>query len=85
MILRPIGTIVTFLSALLFPWQMTALLALGMSPYEPWMPLAVGLFVDTLYYVPHGNSMPFFTLSGALVTAIAFFVRSRLPTGSIEQ
>lgn len=85
MILRSIGTSITFLSALFFPWQMTAFLALGMSPYEPWMPLAVGLFVDTLYYVPYGTDLPFFTLSGALVTAIAFFVRSRLKTGTIEQ
>ena len=77
------GTILTFLSALFFPWPLTACLALGMALFEPLVPLAVGLFVDTLYYLPHGGSMPTFTLVGALVTLGAFFVRSRLKTSII--
>jgi hypothetical protein len=83
--IRHAGMIVTFLSALFFPWQLTAFLALIMAMYEPWVPVAVGLFVDTLYYVPHGSVMPIFTISGVLVTALSFFVRSRLKTGSIER
>lgn len=83
--IRNVGTIITFLSALFFPWQLTAFLALILSLYEPWVPVAVGLFIDTLYYVPHGSVMPFFTISGVLVTSLSFFVRSRLKTGSIER
>lgn len=78
-----VGTIGTFLSALFFPWQLTAFLALSMALYEPWIPLAVGIFVDTLYYVPQGTLIPFFALSGALVSLAAFFVRSRLKTGTM--
>lgn len=78
--MRGAGTVLTLLSALFFPWQLTALLALASALFEPWVPLAAGLFIDTLYYA-HG--VPIFALSGALVSLLAFFVRSRLPTGSI--
>lgn len=74
----------TFLSALFFPWPLTACLAAGVSLFEPLVPLAVGLFVDTLYYVPHGMALPLFTLWGGLGTGVAFFVHSRLKTSSIE-
>lgn len=82
--MRSFGTLGTFLSALFFPWPLTVFLAIGMSIFEPWVPLAVGLFIDTLYYVPQGVHIPFFTLGGALVSALSFFVRSRLKTSSIE-
>lgn len=78
------GTLLTFLSAMFFPWPFTACLALGMALFEPWVPFAAGLFTDTLYYAPHGGSLPFLTISGALVTVAAFFVRSRLKAGIIE-
>lgn len=81
--MRAVGTILTFLSATVFPWPLTAILALGMAPFEPWVPFSAGLFVDTLYYLPHGSVVPVFTIVGALVTALSFFVRSRLKTGSI--
>jgi hypothetical protein len=54
-----------------------------MSLFEPLLPLAAGLFVDTLYYMPHGGSVPLFTLIGAFVSVGAFFVRSRLKTSII--
>ena len=81
--MREAGTVLTFLSALFFPWPLTACFAIGIALFEPWVPFAVGLFVDLLYYAPHGAGMPFFTLAGALVTALSFFVRSRLKTGTI--
>jgi len=76
-------TLVTFLSALLFPWPLTAVLAVGTALFEPLVPLAVGIFVDTLYYVPHSGAIPVFTLFGLILSVIAFVVRSRLSTGSI--
>jgi hypothetical protein len=79
-----LGTLLTFLSALFFPWPLTACLALGMALFEPLLPLAVGLFADTLYYFPHGGGLPFFTCAGALVTVGAFFVRSRLKTNPVR-
>ena len=81
--MRKIGTLLTFLSAMFFPWPLTACIALGMALLEPWVPFAAGLFTDTLYYVPHGGSLPLFTISLALVTGAVFFVRSRLKAGII--
>lgn len=76
--MRQSATVLTFISAVVFPWPLTACLALLASLFEPLTPLAVGIFADTLYYVPQGAFLPAATLGGACVTAIAFFVRSRL-------
>ncbi len=76
--IRAILTYFTFISAVLFPWPFTAILALIASFTEPLVPLAVGIFADTLYYAPHSYVLPFFTLYGAVFTSVAFFVRSRL-------
>lgn len=75
--------ILTLLSALMFPWPLTAALALGTAIFEPWLPLAAGIFIDTVYYVPPG--VPYFALIGLLVTLIAFFVRTRLKTSIIGE
>ena len=78
-------TILTFVSAIFLPWSLTALLALGASVFEPLIPLSVGIFADTLYYTSQSGAIPLFTLYGALATALAFFVRSRLKTGIIGE
>lgn len=78
-------TILAFISTVLFPWPLTVILALVASIFDPLVPLAVGLFADTLYYVPHTGTIPLFTLYGALATIAAFFVRSRLKTGIISE
>ena len=70
-------------SVLFFPWPVAALLALAGALLSPWLPLAVGLFADTLYFTPHAGAVPLATLLGALATAVALFVRSRLATGII--
>lgn len=82
--MRGILTLLTFISTVLFPWPLTVLLALAVSLFEPLVPLAAGLFADTLYYVPQSGIVPTFTLYGALVTAVALFVRSRLKTSIIR-
>ena len=81
--IRAAGTCIAFVSAIVFPWPLTACLALGMAIVEPWVPFSVGLFVDTLYYLPHGSAVPVFTIAGALVTAFSFFVRGRLNAGTM--
>jgi len=78
-------TILTFISTVLFPWPFTAVLALIASISEPLTPLAVGLFADVLYYAPQAVALPLFTFYGALATAIAFFVRSRLKASIIGE
>ena len=75
--------ILTFVSALLFPWQLTVILALTGALFEPWLPLAAGLFVDTLYFVAPGS--PHFVLFGLGATILAFFVRNQLKTSIIEE
>ena len=77
-------TLLTFVSVIVFPWPFTVLLALACSFTEPLVPLAVGLFADTLYYTPQAHSLPIFAFCGAVVTVVAFFVRSRLRASSIR-
>lgn len=83
--MRGIFTIFSFISVVFSPWPITAILALVASFFEPLVPLAVGLFADTLYYTPQASSIPIFTICGAFTTAIAFFVRSRLKTSIIGE
>lgn len=77
-------TFFAFVSVIFFPWPFTALLALVAAFTEPLVPLAVGLFADTLYYVPSAHAWPLLTLGGAVVTIIAVLVRSRLRAGTIR-
>lgn len=78
-------TILAFISTVLFPWPFTAIIAIGASFIEPMIPLSIGIFADTLYYTSQSGAIPLFTLYGALATALAFFVRSRLKTGIIGE
>lgn len=82
--MRGILTPLTFISIVLFPWPLTVLLTLAVSLFEPLVPLAAGLFADTLYYAPQSEILPIFTLYGVLVTVVALFVRSRLKTSIIR-
>ncbi|MHB8710537.1 MAG: hypothetical protein ACYC6X_03250 [Minisyncoccota bacterium] len=74
----------SLISVIFFPWPFTVSLALISSLTEPLVPLAVGLFADTLYYAPSAGQLPLFTLFGAVATVIALLVRSRLRTGIIN-
>lgn len=80
--MRAFATLLTFVSVVLFPWPLTALLAIATALVEPLVPLAAGLFADTLYWAPH-TSAPLFTLYGAVCAILAFFVRNRVRTGTI--
>lgn len=80
---RAVLTLSTLASVAFLPWPFAALLAFSGSALEPLLPLSAGLFADTLYYVPRAGTWPLFTICGAAATALAFFVRSRLSTGSM--
>lgn len=80
---RALLIIGTLVSTILFPWPLAALLAFFSSLYLPLLPLATGIFFDTLYYTPQAGFWPLGTLCGALVTILAFSVRSRLNAGII--
>ena len=77
-------TVLAFVSTIFFPWPLTVLLALGASIAEPLVPLAVGLFADTLYYVPQSGHI-LFTLYGLGATILAVFVRRWVKTSIIER
>ena len=77
--------LLVFVSLLFFPWPFSAFIALVSSFFVPFLPLAAGLFADTLYYTPKTEVIPLLTLYGALVTGIALFVRSRLSAGSMKE
>jgi hypothetical protein len=83
--MRGILTLFIFISIVFFPWPLAAILTLISSIFLPLLPLAAGLFADTLYYTPQGVGPPLFTLYGAVVTCIALFVRSRLKTSIISE
>ncbi len=84
MIRNGILTITTFISVILFPWPLTVLLALITSLYEPLVPLAVGLFADTLFYVPQAGRFPICTLLGFLTSVMAVFVRRQLRASPVR-
>jgi cation transporter-like permease len=82
--MRGFLAVFVFVSVIFFPWPFAVVIVLASSICIPSLPLAAGLFADTLYYTPHATFLPIFTLYGALVTAVVLFVRSRLKTGSIR-
>lgn len=63
-------------SLLLFPWMVTAVLALLAAVFVPLLPLALGMLADALYLPPH--AWPLATLAGLIATLAAFLVRRRL-------
>jgi hypothetical protein len=81
--IRGLFTLLSFISVILFPWLLTVLLTLGVSIFEPLVPLAIGIFADTLYYTPQAGALPLFAIYGAIVTALSFLVRSQLKTSII--
>lgn len=83
--IQRIATVLVFLSALFFPWPLTAILALGVSLYEPLVPLAAGIFADALYYAPFSGTLPVFSFAGMIASGIAFLVRSRLKASIIGE
>lgn len=82
--MRGMLTLVTLASVLFFPWPFSALLAVLSALPVPLLPLAAGIFFDTLYYVP-ALGLPVFTLWGGLFTLLAFFVRSHLNASIIRR
>lgn len=83
--IRGLLTLSALISTVLFPWPLTALLGIVAAIFEPLVPLAVGIFADTLYWSPQLGTIPLLTLCGALATILAFFVRSRLETRIIGE
>lgn len=71
---------VALLAPFLFPMSFTFGLALLGSIWTPWIPLAVGLVADALYFSPDAFSFPLYSLLGAGVTVIAFGVHRFIET-----
>ena len=83
--MRGVITLAMFVSIIIFPWPFSAALAFVAAFSEPLIPLAAGIFADTLFFVPHASALPLFTLYGAVVTIIATFVHSRLRASIIRK
>ena len=81
--LAPALLLAAALSLVLFPWPLSAALALLMALFIPGAPLALGLVADALYWMPGLHALPLATIAGALTCALALFVRSRLLPGII--
>ena len=82
--IRGVLTLLALVSTVLFPWFFTVVFAFGLAFIEPLVPLAVGIFADTLYYVPTSGTFPTATLWGASATLIASVVHSRLRPSSMR-
>lgn len=82
---RAILAFSTMVAVAIFPWSVAAFLALASSIFEPILPLSAGLFADVLYYEPRAGALPFFTLGGAVATALAFIVRKLLRASTIGE
>jgi len=75
----------SFLSLLLFPWPFSVVLTLAFSLYVPFLPIAIGLFADVLYYTSNTEVLPLLTLYGAITTGIALIVRNRISNSIIRK
>ena len=82
--MRGLLTLFVFIFIVFFPWPLAAALSLISSIFVPLLPLAAGIFADTLYYTPKIAVVPFFTLYGAVATGVALLVRSYLKTSIIK-
>ena len=83
--MRGVFTLGSFISVVFFPWICTILVTFVAAFFEPLVPVAVGIFADTLYYTPTAAVVPLYTILGALLTIIALFVRTRLWTGTLSE
>lgn len=75
---RIIGSVLVLVSSLYLPWQCTAVLAIVAGMWDPIVPLAAGILIDTLYAVPTAHVYPLASLAGAAATALLFLVRRQL-------
>lgn len=64
------------LGPFLFPWPLTATLAILAAIYFPLAPLSVGLLTDALYYAHGAALVPWWSIIGLIATLIAYGVRS---------
>jgi len=76
---------ISFVSLLLFPWPFSVILTLAASIYVPFLPIAMGLFADTLYYTSKTEALPLLTLYGAITTGIALIVHNRISNNIIRK
>lgn len=76
--------VLALLSPLLFPWPLTAALALAAASATPLAPLAVGLLTDLIYYTHGAAVLPWWTILGLIATLAAFGVRRFLETSIMQ-
>ncbi len=76
--------LLAFVGVILFPWPLVVAIMLAGAFFVPFLPLAMGIFADTLYYAPHAAAFPYATILGAAATGLALVVRSRLKTSIIR-
>ncbi len=77
-------TLAALCSTALFPWWVTGILVVLLAPFEPLVPVAVGMLFDALYYAPGAHAFPVFSLYGLVLTVLAYFVRERVRASIIR-
>lgn len=64
-----------FAAVIAFPWPYALFLAAAASLYVPAAGLALGMLSDALYYSHTASLLPWGTLAGAALSALAFLAR----------
>ena len=82
--IRGILVLSCFVSTILFPWPLTLVLVGVTAFFEPLIPGAIGLFADTLYFVPSTHALPLATFGGILLSVMMVYVHDRLRTSTMR-
>ncbi len=70
------------LSLFWFPYPYTVILSIAASVYFPWFALGIGILADLLY-LP-AQTLPWASLGGLLLSALAVFVHRFIKTRMID-
>lgn len=78
-------TLFSLVAVFIFPAPLAIAVALLSAVFSPLTPLAVGILADALYYTESAYVVPLYSLWGAVVALLAFFVRRFVATSIIER
>ena len=82
--MRAMPTILALIALFVFPWQVSFVAVFIAALFMPVAGIALGIIGDIVYYVPGASFVPYFTLLGALVTAVSILVHRFVKTRIIE-
>ncbi|HWH16551.1 MAG TPA: hypothetical protein VNU25_03140 [Candidatus Paceibacterota bacterium] len=82
--MRAMPTILALIALFVFPWQVSFVAVFAAALFMPAAGIALGIIADIVYYVPGASFVPYFTLLGAVATAVSMLVHRFVKTRIIE-